>query len=635
MSTTSSGRSVAHASSTCRRATAPGPSSLLRSRSRPRSAPRPSPVVVVTATTREAEDLAASLGAFLPPERVTVFPSWETLPHERLSPRSDTVGRRLAVLRRIAHPDPDDTAYGPLSVVVAPVRAVLQPLTKGLGELVPVALRPGDERPLPDVVDALVAAAYTRTDLVERRGEFAVRGGILDVFPPTEEHPVRIEFWGDTVEEVRWFKVADQRSLEVAEHGLWAPPCRELLLTDDVRARAKALADQLPGVSEMLAKVAEGIAVEGMESLAPALVEGMESVLDVLPASSIVLLVDPERIRRRAHDLVATSDEFLEASWANAAAGNQVPVDLQSLLGGASYWTLAQVRAHATAHDRSWWTLTPFAADAELVIEDDDVDERLAVRTVDAEAFRGDTERAVAHLRARVADGWRVTVVTEGPGLAKRVEEVLREHEVAVQSLSPAADTVEPGHVGVTTAPLGRGFAHEGERLEVVDRDRPHRPARLGHLHQGHAADAVTPPQPGRPAPAATGRLRRARAARRRPLRRDDAAHRRRRHPRVPRHRVRTEQARPAGRPPLRADRPARPGDQVRRRRGAQPQQDGRLRLDARRSRGPSATSSRSPPTSSGSTAPVRRREGTPSRPTARGSASSRRPSATSRRPTS
>ncbi len=123
-------------------------------------------------------------------------------------------------------------------------------------------------------------------------------------------------------------------------------------------------------------KVAEGIAVEGMESLAPALVEGMESVLDVLPASTIVLLADPERIRRRAHDLVATSDEFLEASWANAAAGNQVPVDLQSLLGGASYWTLAQVRAHATAHDRSWWTLTPFAADAELVIEDDDVDER-------------------------------------------------------------------------------------------------------------------------------------------------------------------------------------------------------------------------------------------------------------------
>ena len=181
-----------------------------------------------------------------------------------------------------------------------------------------------------------------------------------------------------------------------------------------------------------------------------------------------------------------------------------MPVDLQSLLGGASYWTLAQVRAHATAHDRSWWTLTPFAADDELVIEDDDVDERLAVRTVDTEAFRGDTERAVEHLRSRVADGWRVAVVTEGPGLAKRVEEVLREHEVAVQSLSAAADTVEPGHVGVTTAPLGSRLRARGRAPRGRDRDRPHRPARRGHLDQGHAAHAVAPPQPGRPAPAAT-----------------------------------------------------------------------------------------------------------------------------------
>ncbi len=423
------------------------------------------PVFVVTATTREADDLAAALGAFLPSERIAVFPSWETLPHERLSPRSDTVGRRLAVLRRVTHPDPDDTAYGPLSVVVAPVRALLQPITKGLGDLVPVALRPGDERPLTDVVEALADAAYTRTDLVERRGEFAVRGGILDVFPPTEEHPVRIEFWGDTVEEVRWFKVADQRSLEVAEHGLWAPPCREVLLTPQVRERAAALATQLPGVADMLAKVAEGIAVEGMESLAPALVDGMESVLDVLPASSVVVLADGERIRTRAHDLVATSDEFLQASWANAAAGNSVPVDLESLLGVASYWTLAHVRAHAVESGRSWWTLTPFAADAELVIEDDDVDVRVSLGTVDVEAFRGDTERAVAHIRDRVRDGWRIAIVTEGPGLAKRVEEVLRDHEVPVGALG---DVVTAGQALITTASLGGGFVDEAERIEVV-----------------------------------------------------------------------------------------------------------------------------------------------------------------------
>ena len=98
---------------------------------------------MVTATSREAEDLAAALGGLLPPEQVAVYPSWETLPHERLSPRADTVGRRLAVLRRLAHPEATATGVtGPLRVVVAPVRSVLQPQLKGLGDLEPVQLRP-------------------------------------------------------------------------------------------------------------------------------------------------------------------------------------------------------------------------------------------------------------------------------------------------------------------------------------------------------------------------------------------------------------------------------------------------------------------------------------------------------------
>ena len=104
----------------------------------------PRSLLVGTATSREAEDLVAALSAMIPAESVGLFPSWETLPHERLSPRSDTVGTRLAVLRRLAHPDPDDTTYGPLRVVVAPIRAVLQPIAKGLGDLKPVALRAGD-----------------------------------------------------------------------------------------------------------------------------------------------------------------------------------------------------------------------------------------------------------------------------------------------------------------------------------------------------------------------------------------------------------------------------------------------------------------------------------------------------------
>ena len=208
------------------------------------------PAVVVTATGREADQAADALRNFLPEDDVAVLPAWETLPHERLSPRSDTIARRITVFRRLAHPGSGRS--GPIRVLVVPVRALLQPVVKGLGDLEPVALETGEEHDLEDVATALTAAAYTRVDMVESRGQFAVRGGILDVFPPTEAHPMRVEFWGDTVEEIRWFSVADQRSLDVADRGLWAPPAREILLTSAVRARARALMDDLPGARDML-----------------------------------------------------------------------------------------------------------------------------------------------------------------------------------------------------------------------------------------------------------------------------------------------------------------------------------------------------------------------------------------------
>src|SRR5215218_7557833 len=319
-------------------------------------------VLAVAATTREAEDLVAALHCLVEPEHVAYYPAWETLPHERLSPRSDTVGRRLAVLRRLVHPG-TDRSNGPLRVVVAPVRSVLQPQVGGLADLEPVELTVGQEADLDDVVRRLAGAAYSRVDLVERRGEFAVRGGIVDVFPPTEEHPLRVEFWGDEVEEIRTFAVADQRGLEKAER-LWAPPCRELLLTDEVRKRAWELGEAHPALVELTDKIAQGIAVEGMESLAPALVDEMELLVDLLPADTHVLVLDPERARARAHDLVASSDEFLGASWAAAAGGGTAPIDL----GAASYRSLTDVRVHSLARDLPWWTLSPFGIDDDEVV---------------------------------------------------------------------------------------------------------------------------------------------------------------------------------------------------------------------------------------------------------------------------
>jgi len=438
------------------------------------------PVLAVTATSREAEELAAGVAELLPPDAVAVYPAWETLPHERLSPRSDTVGRRLALLRRLAHPEGQ-----PVRVVVAPVRSVLQPQLKGLGELAPVELRTGQSVELESVVRRLADLAYARTDLVTKRGEFAVRGGILDIFPPTEDHPLRVEFWGDEIEEIRSFAVADQRTMSTVER-VWAPPCRELLLTPRVRERAAQLAQQHPQLAEMLEKLAAGIPVEGMESLAPALLDdesggsaSMELLLHCLPAGAMVLLCDPERIRARAHDLVRTSEEFLQASWAAAASGGQAPVDL----GAAAFRTLAQVRATAASLGQPWWSISPFAmapAERKSTVDEPwldpvpevevspDAGRVLTLAAQPVPLYHGETGRVADDLKRWTGDGWRVVLTFAGPGPAQRAIEVLRNAGLGVRRQSTVEDAPGPGEIVVTTGAFEHGYADEAGRFALL-----------------------------------------------------------------------------------------------------------------------------------------------------------------------
>jgi transcription-repair coupling factor (superfamily II helicase) len=430
-------------------------------------------VLAVTATAREAEDLTDALGSFLPPNSVAQFPGWETLPHERLSPRSDTVGQRIAVLRRLAHPSAGDDPAGPLKAVVAPIRAVLQPIVAGLGDLEPVRLREGDDADPEDVIARLVDIGYARVELVTKRGELAVRGGLLDVFPPTEEHPLRIEFFGDTVEEIRTFKVADQRSSGKAPVGLWAPPCRELLLTPSVRARAKELAGQHPGLSEILGKIADGITVEGMEAFASVLADRMELLLDHVPLGGLVLGCDPERIRTRAIELVTTSQEFLDASWASAAVGADAPIDL----GGSAFKPIEDIRASSAELGIPWWTLSPFGVADDLDEspdegpEDGDNGDSAGpfgiIRASQATAYRGETARMLTDARAWLRDGWRVVLVTEGHGPAQRMAEVLRGEGFGVR-LGDITEAPEAGVPYVSTAVLMQGFTWPSLKLALI-----------------------------------------------------------------------------------------------------------------------------------------------------------------------
>jgi transcription-repair coupling factor (superfamily II helicase) len=337
-------------------------------------------------------------------------------------------------------------------------------MVAGLGELAPVRLQAGLKASLEDTVSHLVEIGYTRVELVERRGEIAVRGGLLDVFPPTDEHPLRIEFWGDEIEEIRYFRATDQRSLATAPDGLWAPPCRELLLTPGVRDRARQLASEWPGLHDILGKMAEGITVEGMEALAPALTDKMELLLSYLPEGSKIVACDPERIRARAADLVWTSQEFLEASWVNAAAGGQVPIDL----GEAAIRPITEIRDTATELALPWWTITPFAAaDAEGAGGGEDGTGAFLIKAAPAPGYRGETARAVADVRQWLSQQWRVVLVTEGHGPAKRLAELLRGEGLGARD-GDLGQPPEAGLAHVATGQLETGFVWPAVKLAVL-----------------------------------------------------------------------------------------------------------------------------------------------------------------------
>ena len=315
------------------------------------------PLLVVTATGREAEDLTAELKAMWG-DQVAWFPAWETLPHERLSPAADVAGTRAKILHNLVN----------LRIVVTAARGVCQPILETTPGRDPLTLTVGHDYDFTDLTHHLVFKAYKHVDLVARRGEFATRGGIIDIFPTTGEHPIRAEFWGDELTDLRAFSVADQRAFPDLDYPtVDVYPARELLITDDVAGRAAELAvahRENPTLQELLTKVADRIPADGMEALIPVLADltatPMRTLPELMPAGTHVVAVHPEKIRTRIADLQATDAEFLAAGWEAAAMGAAGPVDSRDLdLSASSYRSYDSLVVGATKAGQSWWSVTP------------------------------------------------------------------------------------------------------------------------------------------------------------------------------------------------------------------------------------------------------------------------------------
>ena len=419
--------------------------------------------MIVTPTADDAEKLVDGLGAFLGPDVATVFPAWETLPHERLSPQPATVGARLRALDRLAgdhvparrladarphpqiparrladarpHPQiparrlADARPHPQLRAVVAPVRALLQPMDPRLGERRPIRLSRSYAEGLDPLVRQLATLGYVRTTLVSQRGELAVRGGIVDIFPSTTDHAVRVEFWGDDVDELRWFGVADQRALDTADAvDIYA--ARELVLDDETVATARRLASRLPELADRLGMLADGIVFEGAESLVTAMHPAPAWLPDLLPTAAGVVLVDPVRLEARSAELHEQAEALAIAGWSDAGGG--VIRD-----EGVGFGDYKEITSRFTG---SVWSLDPFGPP--------DIPGR------PWESFRGDVVEAARRVEQLLRDDVRVVLTTVGHGPAVRLGEVLRERGVA----APVVEAVGDERVAITESPLREGF---------------------------------------------------------------------------------------------------------------------------------------------------------------------------------
>ena len=398
----------------------------------------PRMALAIVATGRESEALRRSLASYLPDATIVEFPAWETLPHERLSPSAETVGKRIAALRAVKAWNGQSTF-----ILVASVRAALQPLADNLTSIEPIALTKGGRGyDLAQLSKQLVDLAYSRVDMVTRRGEFAVRGGIVDVFAPTDEHPLRLEFFGDELETVREFSVADQRSLTTQITEAELPPSRELLLSEAVRQRAREMQHEFPSLSTMLAKIGEGIPVDGMESLAPALVDKRVPLTHYLPPDAAIDVIAPEKVASRAVSLAETNREFLAAAWNAATAGAEAPIDLDA----GDFVTLNALRE--SAGSRPWWTLSAFDSGAPEELEASGLQPYVRIEGTAVPSFAGQAEGAVQHVKELLRAGWTVAVVAEGPGLVERAAQVLGEAGASgriVEWFPAKASATEPG----------------------------------------------------------------------------------------------------------------------------------------------------------------------------------------------
>ncbi|HIJ81241.1 MAG TPA: transcription-repair coupling factor [Desulfuromonadales bacterium] len=426
-------------------------------------------LLVIAATQTAAEEFCNELAFFSTVSaQAVLFPAWDTSPFSPSSPTPDISGARLNALFRLQN--------NRAPITVMPVTAALQRvLPRDVLGGSSCYLVAGEDFERDDLLAKLVRMGYANVPLVEDRGTYAVRGGILDIFPPNMPSPVRIEFFGDTAETIRAFDPLTQRSLQPVEE-LVLLPSRELLLTEEIvgdsAVRLKQRCDNLDIPANkrrlILEDLQNAIYFQGVDFLQPLLHPGLETIFDYTGGATLVLL-DPEAIRHAA----ASFAEEVENGAARAVATGMPHSPQEQLFLSAE--ALEAVIDSCCRLELSGISLetAPAAMPVEIACHDNG-DLRVSVSK--------ESSHALAPLARRLRDwfdgGERVLMVCHQYAQAERLKQLLTPYGIPCgiseagfrDEFTTASGEIHKGDGRVTLllGEVSRGFRLPSSRLVLI-----------------------------------------------------------------------------------------------------------------------------------------------------------------------
>lgn len=272
------------------------------------------PFLIVTTSGKEADTIFSDLKFFLGDNsKVRIYPEWEVLPYENLSPHPEITSERLSTLYSLISDPPE--------IIITTVPAAMQRVMPKdtLGGMVDYVVA-GEEIAFDQFIDGLIRRGYTRTLHVEEMGEFSVRGGIVDIFGPLMKSPVRIEFFGDEVESIREFDLVTQVSTGREFEDLIVLPSGEAFFSPDkgkgiarkIKSRSREHGISGSHLNEITSSLEAGISFQGMEFFLPDFYESTSTLFDYLPETLVIVRIDAEELSFKARSFEETFNECYE-----------------------------------------------------------------------------------------------------------------------------------------------------------------------------------------------------------------------------------------------------------------------------------------------------------------------------------